>query len=136
MPNAESRAREVFALLQSTVNQWQVDPVADLATDDATWIGVASYSRGREEFREYTRQVFDLNDSLQWDLETYDVFLDSADELGFSAQGAIVGTRDGVEQRLPFRVSVVAEKQDGAWKFRHFHGSVPMGAFTPVPVIE
>jgi ketosteroid isomerase-like protein len=130
----EDRARTVFATFQAAVDTWVAETVTDCFTDDVVYVGTAGYLHGRDELLGYVREVFARNEAMHWDLARVDVFLDAPPLLGFAANGTIVGTSAGQPHELPFRLSLLAEQQrvTGAIKIRHFHGSVPIDAFTPM----
>jgi uncharacterized protein (TIGR02246 family) len=125
---AEDRARAVFATFQAAVDTWLAETVADCFAHDVVYVGTAGYLQGRDELLGYVREVFARNQAMRWELARVDVFLDAPPLLGFAANGTITGTADGTTRELPFRLSLVAEQQNGT-KIRHFHGSVPIDAF-------
>lgn len=127
---AERRARDVFAAFQSAVDTWQPSAVADRFDNDVVYIGTGSYMRGRDDLIEYVAAVFSANHTMRWDLASYDVFLDAEPLLGFAAEGTITADQAGRTEQLPFRVTVIADRTGADWSIRHFHGSVPLGAFS------
>jgi hypothetical protein len=42
------------------------------------------------------------------------------------AEGDVVITADGKDTRLPYRLTGVLDRNNGAWKWRQFHGSQPV----------
>ncbi|WP_182920278.1 YybH family protein [Nocardioides cavernaquae] len=128
----EARARAVFATFQTAVDTWVAEAVADCFTDDVVYVGTAGYLHGRDELLGYVREVFERNEAMRWELAQVHVFLDAPPLLGFAASGTIIGTSAGRPRELPFRLSLLVEQQraTGATKIRHFHGSVPIDAFT------
>ena len=53
------------------------------------------------------------------------IFHDAPEALGFAAVGEVAVTEDDVEQRAPFRLTLVATHSTGGWRLRQFHGSLP-----------
>ena len=41
------------------------------------------------------------------------------------ASGEVVVTDHGADTRVPYRLTGVLERRNGAWKWRQFHGSEP-----------
>jgi ketosteroid isomerase-like protein len=125
--NAGSPAREILLMLQAAVDAQDLDGLVALFHADGVLVGTRLYNHGTVEIRAYLdEEVVQKEDALFWDLPELDVFLDTGEVVGFSGDGRITVTSpEGDAVHFPFRLTVVAERSEGGWLVRQFHGSLP-----------
>jgi len=125
--NAGSPAREILLMLQAAVDAKDLDGLVALFPADGVLVGTRLYNHGTAEIRAYLdEEVVQKEDGLFWDLPELDVFLDTAEVVGFSGDGRITVTSpEGDAVHFPFRLTVVAERSGVGWMVRQFHGSLP-----------
>lgn len=90
--------------------------------------GTAAANLDRAQTMAYLELVVVQEGTIRWEWEHVLPLLDKPDLLVFAVIGT-VGFDDGqgrpVGGRDDFRLTCVAVAQDGRWRLRHFHGSVP-----------
>jgi uncharacterized protein (TIGR02246 family) len=125
--NDGDTAREILAALQAAVDAKDLDGMTELFHVDGVLVGTRLYNPGADAIRAYLREeVVQMEEALFWDLPDLDVFLRTAEAIGFSGDGQITVTSpDGDASHFAFRLTVVAEQGDHGWLIRHFHGSLP-----------
>jgi uncharacterized protein (TIGR02246 family) len=125
---SEESARAVVAQLQSALDDRDLARLVGFFHPDGILIGTSAYNQGADEIRAYLTLVMDQEESVRWDLTQVDTFLEEGPVIGFAGDGEIVVTGPDAEERLPFRLSIVAERGEAdRWLIRHFHGSLPDG---------
>ena len=124
----DPRPHAILARLQDATSAHDLDRMAGLFAPEAVMIGSARYNVGEQQRRDYLRVVAEQPETLRWDIPEFDVFLETDRVLGFAGVGHIevTGGEDGL--RLPFRLTLIAEKTDDGWRLLHFHGSLPDGS--------
>ena len=79
---------------------------------------------GPAEIRQRLGAVFALPGEVAFDWRNRQATL-TGDIAWIFADGELVLRDVSREQRGPYRLTVVLERRDGAWLWRHFHGSEP-----------
>jgi ketosteroid isomerase-like protein len=124
---AVATARSIVAALQAAVDARDLDELAALFHEDGLLAGTTAYNQG-PAVRAYLKLVVEQDASLRWELPRIDVFHEARGVLGFGGLGEIVIAEDGVEERAPFRLTVLAVETPDGWRLKQFHGSIPSDA--------
>ena len=119
---AERTAREVLAELQDCVAAKDLGGLGQLMDDDVALFGTASANLDRDHTMAYLRRVLAQQGVIRWEWDRIRSLVSEPDFLCFAAVGTV-----GLEgdDRQPFRLTCVAVADEGRWRLRHFHGSVP-----------
>jgi SnoaL-like domain len=120
--DAERTAREVLAQLQDCVDAKDVGQLGQLMDDDVALVGTASANLDRTRTMAYLHRVVAQEGAIRWEWDQVRPLVSEPGLLCFAAVGT-VGLDDG--ERQPFRLTCVAVDDQGSWRLRHFHGSVP-----------
>jgi uncharacterized protein (TIGR02246 family) len=118
-------ARAVLALLQSAVDARDLDALTALFDVPSVLVGTSGHATDAVQRHDYLRAVISQPEALRWDWREVVTVLEIEGVLAFAAFGDVVLTGPEGERRAPIRASVVAVEADGAWRLRHFHGSLP-----------
>jgi SnoaL-like protein len=90
--------------------------------------GTAAANLDRAQTVAYLAQLAGQEGTIRWEWGQVLPLFNRSEVLVFAAIGT-VGLDDAqgrpVGEREPFRLTCVAVAQDGHWRLRHFHGSVP-----------
>jgi hypothetical protein len=126
----EKTARAVVEQVQRAVDEsigtGRPDPLLQCFDESAAvLIGTSAYRAGVEAMQEYFSVLAAQNTLLRWDLDHPDVFLSESDVIGFSAEGHVEWADERESGRRPFRLTIVARRQEQGWSVLHFHGSIP-----------
>jgi uncharacterized protein (TIGR02246 family) len=128
MIDEELTARRVLAQLQDAVAAKDLSKLAELFDDDVVLFGTAAANLDRVQTAAYLARVAGQEGTIRWEWEQVLPLFDRPEVFVFAAIGT-VGLDDAqgrtVGEREPFRLTCVAVAQDGHWRLRHFHGSVP-----------
>jgi len=128
MIDAEKTAREVLADLQDAVAAKDLDRLARLFDDDVVLFGTAAANLDRHQTLSYLARVVAQEGIIRWAWDRVAILVSEPEMLAFAVVGS-VGLENLVGQpvgnRGDFRVTCVAVRQNGRWRIRHFHGSVP-----------
>lgn len=128
MTDLEPVARGILERLQGAVAGKDHAEVAELFDDDVVLFGTAAENLDRAQTTAYLARVLAQDGTIRWAWDSVIpvfhepgvVVFAAVGTVGFEdAQGQPVGRRDA------FRLTCVAVAQDGRWRLRHFHGSVP-----------
>jgi ketosteroid isomerase-like protein len=104
------------ALLSEFAEEADVRLVGSEASEVAT---------GPAEVEALVRRLFELPVQIRWEWRRRDVS-PVGDVAWLFAQGVAVLSGEGTEQRVPYRMTGVLERQGDTWRWRHFHGSEPV----------
>jgi uncharacterized protein YcbX len=86
---------------------------------------VSEAATGPAEVEALVRRFFGLPVQIRWEWQRRDVSF-VGDVAWLFAQGEAILSGDGIEQRVPYRMTGVLERRGGTWRWRHFHGSEPI----------
>jgi hypothetical protein len=120
--DTERTAREILDQLQDCIAVKDVGRLELLMDDDVALFGTASANLDRTGTMAYLRRVVAQEGVIRWQWEHVKPLVSEPGLLGFAAVGT-VGVDDG--ERQPFRMTCVAVADNGHWRLRHVHGSVP-----------
>jgi ketosteroid isomerase-like protein len=128
MTDAEQVARGILAELQDGFAARDLAAVTALLDDDAVVFGTAAENLDGEQSRSYVAGMLGRDGTVRWSWDRVVPVLIETTALSFAVVGT-VGFEDpqggALGARQPFRLTCVAVRQDGKWRLRHFHGSVP-----------
>ena len=128
MIDEEQAARRVLAQLQDAVAAKDLSKLAELFDDDVVLFGTAAANLDRVQTVDYLARVAGQEGTIRWEWEQVLPLFNRSEVLVFAAIGT-VGLDDAqgrsIGEREPFRLTCLAVAQDGHWRLRHFHGSVP-----------
>jgi alpha-ketoglutarate-dependent taurine dioxygenase len=80
---------------------------------------------GPAELEALVRRFFELPVQIRWEWQSRDVSF-VGNIAWIFAQGDAVLRGEGMEQRVPYRMTGVLERRGDTWRWRHFHGSEPI----------
>jgi hypothetical protein len=111
--------------LYGTRNPWILDEFAE----EVPVLFVPSFlvepARGRGELAALMKRLFDLPFQLTWEWHDREVWMEHANMACIFAKGEVVVSGDSREERRPYTLTGVLERQGDSWKWRQFHGSQP-----------
>ncbi len=82
-------------------------------------------ARGSQELNSFFTQIFTGDSTFSWEWDRIDVSY-AGNLAWIFAEGRIVLTTAKEQQKSPFRMSGVLERQGERWLWRQFHGSEPV----------
>jgi uncharacterized protein (TIGR02246 family) len=124
----EQSARRILDQLQDAVAAKDLGRLAELFDDDVVLFGTAAENLGSLATAAYLARVVGQRGTIRWEWNQVLPLLHKPEVLVFAAMGTVglddaqgrpTGTRDAI------RLTCVAVAQDGRWRLRHFHGSLP-----------
>jgi uncharacterized protein (TIGR02246 family) len=124
----EQSARRILDQLQDAIAAKDLARLAELLDNDVVLFGTAAANVGRVATADYLARVVGQDGTIRWEWEQVLPLLDAPDLLVFAATGTVgldddqgrpTGARDVI------RLTCVAVAQEGQWRLRHFHGSIP-----------
>ena len=128
MTDAEHTARGILAELQDAVAAKDHDRLARLMADDVVLFGTAAANLDRDQTLAYLARVLAQEGTIRWEWDCVAPLVTAPDLLAFAAVGTVgLDDADGRAEgaRDTIRLSCVAVEENGRWRLRHFHGSVP-----------
>jgi uncharacterized protein (TIGR02246 family) len=128
MIDEEQTARRVLAQLQDAVAAKDLSKLAELFDDDVVLFGTAAANLDRVQTVDYLARVAGQGGTIRWEWGQVLPLFNRSEVLVFAAIGTVrLDDAQGrsIGEREPFRLTCVAVTQDGRWRLRHFHGSVP-----------
>lgn len=128
MADPEHLARGILAELQDAFVAHDLEAMTRLLDDEVVVFGAAGEGLDAEQSRAYVARMLAPEITVRWSWDRVVPVLVEATVLSFAVLGT-VGFDDANGQELgarqTFRLTCVAVLRDGAWRLRHFHGSVP-----------
>jgi uncharacterized protein (TIGR02246 family) len=118
-------ARAVLLTLQELIDARDLDGLLELFAEGSVLIGTSADGRDRAGVRSYLEAVVAQAGELRWEWTEVVPFHRTEDAVGFAAFGDVVLAEDGSEWRKPIRMTGLAAREDGRWRLRQFHGSIP-----------
>jgi ketosteroid isomerase-like protein len=119
---AETTARAILTELQACFADSDVDRFGRLMDDECVLFGTIAANLDRDQTMAYVGPLVEQQATIRWGWDTVVPLVSEPDLLCFAVVGS-VGLDDG--GRSVFRLTCVAERNQGRWRLRHFHGSVP-----------
>ncbi|QWZ09813.1 SgcJ/EcaC family oxidoreductase [Nocardioides panacis] len=118
--------RRILVELQDAVRAKDRDRTLELFTQDAALLGTGAVSFGREAVSGYLELVFGQRGFVRWVWDTVSVLDVRPGAVTFAALGTVSleGDPDSAAED-PIRLTCLAVEEDGHWRLRVFHGSVP-----------
>lgn len=117
-------ARSFLDRLEAAIAARDLASLRELCTEDVALFGTARVNFGTEEATDYLRLVIEQN-TIRWFLDRWSVLHHDEEHLLVAAAGR-VQSNDGAEaEDLDFRLSLWLVQQQGQWRMKHFHGSIP-----------
>lgn len=86
--------------------------------------GTSRANFGSEETSDYFRLVVEAT-TVRWHFDRWAVVHEGEAHLLVAAEGQVESDDGTGPERSDFRLTLWLVQQDGDWKIRHFHGSVP-----------
>ncbi|MBM9461683.1 nuclear transport factor 2 family protein [Nocardioides sp. zg-536] len=102
-----------------------------MCTDDVVIFGASRANFGPDEASDYLQRVVDAN-TIRWHLDRHAVVDASDTHLLVATEGQVESDDGTGPHRFDFRLTLWLVREDGEWKLKHFHGSLP-GALTAEP---
>ena len=122
MTDAESTARAILAELQECFADKDLDRLGRLLDDETVLFGTVAANLDRAQTMAYVGPLVEQEATIRWGWDTVVPLVSEPDLLCFAVVGS-VGLDEG--ERSEFRLTCVAVQDQGRWRLRHFHGSVP-----------
>jgi uncharacterized protein (TIGR02246 family) len=125
--NFDPRDQAVASLHQLATLVFQRDPgVVSEFTDDALLVGSESgeIAAGREQLQSFFERIFERPTRFSWEWDN--IRASASGELCWLfAEGVVVATTEGGQDRAPYRLSGVLLRTADKWRWQQFHGSEP-----------
>jgi uncharacterized protein (TIGR02246 family) len=125
-PEAVELVNRILGDLQDAVRAKDRARALGLFTPDAALLGTGAASFGRDAVSSYLELVFGQRGFVQWVWDTVSVLDVRPGAVTFVALGTVSleGDPDSAAED-PIRLTCLAVEEDGRWRLRMFHGSVP-----------
>jgi hypothetical protein len=120
--DAVSTARAILDELQECFADKDLDRLGRLLDDETVLFGTVAANLDRAQTMAYVGPLVEQEATIQWGWDTVVPLISEPDLLCFAVVGS-VGLDGG--ERSEFRLTCVAVQDQGRWRLRHFHGSVP-----------
>lgn len=125
MTDGAGDARAVLRTLQDLIDGRDLDGLLELFDEGGVLIGTSADGRDRAGVHRYLEAVVGQPGEMRWEWAEVIPFHRTEDAVGFAAFGDVVLAEDGSEWRKPIRMTGLAVREDGRWRLRQFHGSIP-----------
>ena len=127
MTDAETTARQLLDEIQEATAAKDADRLAALFADDVVLFGTAAANIGRNESIAYLHRVLAQDGTIRWHWKHVEPLLSEPEVICFAVVGTVGFEFDGEPDggRDSFRLTILAVRDAGRWRVRHFHGSVP-----------
>jgi len=131
MTDPETTARQLLDEIQDATAAKDADRLAALFADDVVLFGTAAANIGRHESIAYLHRVLAQDGRIRWHWKQVEPLLTEPGIICFAVVGSVgfefddrpTDEVDG--DRDAFRLTILAVQEQGRWRVRHFHGSVP-----------
>jgi uncharacterized protein (TIGR02246 family) len=125
-PEAVELVSRILGDLQDAVRAKDRARALGLFTSDAALLGTGAASFGRDAVSSYLDLVFGQRGFVSWVWDTVSVLDVRPGAVTFVALGTVSleGDPDHAAED-PIRLTCLAVEEDGRWRLRMFHGSVP-----------
>ncbi|GEP34316.1 hypothetical protein NSZ01_20840 [Nocardioides szechwanensis] len=117
-------ARAVLDRLEAGIAAGDLSLLSELCAGDVVLFGSSRASFGHEETVGYLELVAQAN-TIKWLLDRWSVIHQDDEQLLVAAVGQVEFDDGTGPQRADFRLTLWLVREDGEWRLRHFHGSVP-----------
>lgn len=117
-------ARSFLDRLEAAIAAGGLAGLRELCTDDVALFGTARANFGLAETSDYLRLVTQQN-TIRWFLDRWSVLHHDDRHLLVAAAGRVESTDAAETVGQDFRLTLWLTQQQGEWRLRHFHGSVP-----------
>lgn len=128
MTDPHQTAMGILTELQDAVAAKDLDRLSQLFADDVVLFGTAAANVDREQTVAYLALAIAQDGIIRWTWDRLSVLVSAPGLLTFAVLGT-VGFEDSlglpVDERSPYRLTCVVIEEEGRWRLRHFHGSVP-----------
>jgi ketosteroid isomerase-like protein len=125
--SAERGVRLALIRLNGLLSRRDIAVVDEfVAADDTLMVGasMAERARGIAQIADAFQELFARPETLSYAWREVDVSV-RGDVAWLHAEGHVILTKDGREERRPYRLAGVLEPHGGRWKWRLFQGAQP-----------
>jgi len=127
LANFDPRTQAEASLHQLATLVFQREPaVVSEFTDDALLVGSepGEIAAGQAQLQSFFERLFERPMRFSWEWDN--IRASASGELcWFFAEGVVVVTTEGGQDRTPYRLSGVLLRIAGEWRWQQFHGSEP-----------
>jgi uncharacterized protein (TIGR02246 family) len=117
-------ARQLLDRFESCIAARDLAGLDELCARDVVLFGTSRANFGSEESSAYIRLVVEAT-TVRWLLDRWAVLHHDDAHLLVAAEG-LIETDDGAgAERSAFRLTLWLVREQGEWRIKHFHGSVP-----------
>jgi ketosteroid isomerase-like protein len=117
-------ARSFLDRLEAAIAARDLASLKEFCTDNVALFGTARANFGLEETSDYLRLVTEQN-TIRWFLDRWSVLHHDDGHLLVAAAGRVESNDGSETEDLAFRLSLWLMQQQGEWRMKHFHGSIP-----------